>query len=98
MKTVMSFAILLFSIASLASSKEGYVQKIVEDDEGLKVVIARSLGHAKADKGTIKTMYMSNNQPDFMATKQQLLNSKELGQRVFLQKENNKLMAIPVGK
>ncbi|MBC7466732.1 MAG: hypothetical protein H7256_12135 [Bdellovibrio sp.] len=92
MKQIMISIVMLFSILTHAAGDNGYVKKVVEDDEGAKVVLSKTLTDTKAED--VKTVYMSNTQPNFEETKQALLNSKNTNTRVNLSKDAAKTLTV----
>lgn len=96
MKLFLLPIVMLFSILAHAAGDNGYVQKVIEDDEGAKVVLSRTktLDAKDAKPEDIKTIYVSNTQPNFVQTKQDLLNSKNTNSRVNLSKDAMKTLTV----
>ena len=91
MKLFLLPTVMLFSLIAHAAGDNGYVKKVVEDDEGAKVVLSKTLDSKRED---IKTIYISNMQPNFVQTKQVLLDSKNTNTRVNLSKDAMKTLTV----
>jgi len=97
MKSFLLALALLFSFVAHATETDGYVKNIVPDDEGIKIVLSKISPESEAfeTKHTeVKTIYLSNTQPDFEQTKQLLLDSKISKTRLLISKDQLKKLTV----
>ena len=85
----------LFSALVMANAQSGFVKNVIEDDDGLKVVIAK-----KAEGATLQdvtTFHVSNQTAEFKNTKQLLTNAKGSNYRVTITPDTEKNLTFKVG-
>jgi hypothetical protein len=90
--------IMSLSIAASALGQQaGYVRNIIEDDEGIKVILAST--REQDAKQDIKTYYLFNTQVDFEKVKVDLTNLKRSKLKVLLNSDAlNKVTIRQAGK
>ncbi len=86
---------LLFSAFVMANTQSGFVKNVIEDDDGLKVVITKKVEGATLQDVT--TFHVSNKTADFKNTKQFLTNAKGSSYRVTITPDTEKNLTFKVG-
>ncbi len=95
MKFGVGIICLLFSVFAVANGQSGYIKNVIEDDEGLKVILGK-----KAESATLQdvtTLHVSNTTADFKNTKQLLTNAKGSKYRVTITPDEGKNLTFKVG-
>ncbi len=89
------FCILSSTLAlAYAPVHSGYIKNVVEDDEGLKVILSSSAEKPQE----IKTVYLENTQPEFVNHKQILLDAKLLKSKISISQDRINGAKIKVGE
>ena len=95
MKVCLSVVTLLFSVFAMATVQSGYVKNVIEDDEGLKVILSsKSQGATKLD---VSTYYFPNTMAEFNKTRAALNNAKNLNLRMSITQNAGNAPILKVG-
>lgn len=95
MKYGIGFVSLLFSFFAMANVQSGYIKNVIEDDEGLKIILAKKA--AGSTMQDVTTFHVSNLAPEFKNTKQILTNAKGANYRVTIIPDAEKNLTFKVG-
>lgn len=85
MKTALVAIVILISNFAIAyaPAQSGYIKNVIEDDEGIKVVLSGSREVAEG----ISTVYLENSQPKFMQHKQIILNARKTKTKIIISQD-----------
>ena len=96
MKAIITLTALLFSFSAFAENMSGYVKKLVDDDEGTKIILVESNDVSNTD--TTKILYLKNTQTDFQKNLDVLKQAKIQKNKLNINKENKILTIKSVGQ
>jgi hypothetical protein len=94
MKALITTLFLLLSIVSRAEDGNGYIQNMIEDDGGVKIILSED---TPTPGKPVKTFYLPNTQSDFQANKKILDDSKLKKSRLSVTRGNKSLSVKAAG-
>ncbi|MFZ3231907.1 MAG: hypothetical protein WA160_16995 [Pseudobdellovibrio sp.] len=92
MKLILPVLFILLSLAGNAQEHTGYVQRLIEDDHGIKIVF--STKENPQDTTEIKTLYLKNTQQDFQENAKIVMDSQKLNIPLLIKKDFSKNLTI----
>lgn len=91
MKAIFAISFLFLSVFSYAEDHVGLVKKVIEDDEGVKIILEKQDDSAKSE--SVKTLYLSNTQVDFQKNKNAIMAAKDQNKLIMISKDLNKTIS-----